>query len=293
MLKIVSQYNFWIGQVCLSLLQPRNSLFVAGSLPEQNQPRGEVSSLPHFGGETELAKPLFRCLCCSSKHVELHQTTKKGFELKVKTCSKEMPKGVMRELMCTKKVFTRLGFRPLTWVAQPSCGHHEVPNLMTYSSTDFFGDTIKWLEHVAFVRQKPKKKRRGRIGEASHPGPTLVARNPRSPSPKPSTRKIRYPTPPPVPRQQVSRTKCKFFLKDRCKKGDKCLFTHGAVEEPPTPPPKPTRAATSSRLPTPPRKRARVQTPQVFGSSGLPCGKDLWAKVCPDGRGDQEGLRCI
>ena len=82
MLKIASQYNFWIGQVCLSLLQPRNSLFVAGSLPEQNQPRGEVSSLPHFGGETELAKPLFRCLCCPSKHAERHQITKKGFDLK-------------------------------------------------------------------------------------------------------------------------------------------------------------------------------------------------------------------
>ena len=154
MMNSVSLYNFWFGQVCLSLLQPRNSLFVAGSLPEQNQPRGEVSSLPHFGGETELAKPLFRCLCCPSKHAERHQITKKGFDLKVKTCSKEMPKGVMREPTCTNKVSTSFGFRPLTWVAQPSCGHHEVPNLMTYSSIDFFGDTIKWLENVTFFRQK-------------------------------------------------------------------------------------------------------------------------------------------
>ena len=30
---------------------------------------------------------------------------------------------------------------------------------------------------------------------------------------------------------------------------------------------------------------------EVIGSSGLPCGKDLWAKVCPDGRGDQGGVR--
>ena len=145
------------------------------------------------------------------------------------------------------------------------------------------GSVEKWYYEAPVTvwrqKQKKRKKRRGRIGEASHPGPgrkVTTCNSPRrlrSPSPKPSQRT--------APHQRVSSTLCRFFLKDRCKKGDECLFTHSTkririnspppvpqhrlsrtvVTEPPSPPPKPRRATIEARPPTPPKKPGRAETP--------------------------------